>query len=151
MTALAAKRALRIKTYTQISLAATASDTYYQGALVGWDTATGLLVVGQETTTFVPVGTVVEDTVIGSGGGSILVNLFHELRAIWFVNSTGDAVDTADIGTICYVEDDQTVSDTDNSNARSVAGRVWALDTTKGVLVEPISTNGQRTNSGLDA
>jgi hypothetical protein len=151
VTALAAKRAVKFKRFTTISLAATASDTYYQGALVGFDTATGLLVVGQALTTFVPIGKVVEDTTLGAGGGSVLVELFREVVAMWFANSADtDEVTSTSIGGLAYVVDDQTVADNDSSNTRSVLGRVWAIDSAKGVLVEPLHTAGDATVSGLD-
>ena len=47
----------------------------------------------------------------------------------------GDAVTATDIGRDCYVVDDQTVGITP-TGARSLAGRIWASDSVKGVLVE---------------
>jgi hypothetical protein len=150
MTALAARRAVRVKKFINRDLPATASDTYYQGALVGFDTSTGLIVVGGANTTLIPVGLVKENTTIGSGGGNVPVEMFEEVTAVWFANSSGDAVTASEIGGICYIEDDQTVAKTDATNTLSVAGRVWDVDATKGVLVQPMAPHGQRTNSGLD-
>lgn len=136
MTALLAPRHWRKKSMSVAELAAAASNTYYQGALVGFDTSTGLLIKGQPSTTFWPIGVVAETKVVGSGGGTVLVHLFRELWAWWFVNDT--TVTSAMVGGLCYVLDDQTVSGTDGSNTRSVMGRVWAVDAAKGVLVEPV-------------
>ena len=147
MAALTSKRATKLYTARTMSLAATASDVYYQGAHVGFDTDTGLLIVGQVSDTYIPVGIVVKDTTIGAGGGNVLVRLYRELNAVWCVNDSGDPVVT--VGAICYMLDDQTVTLDDDSNARSVAGRVWAIDSTKGVLVEFLHT-ARPTISGLD-
>jgi len=53
-----------------------------------------------------------------------------------FKNSaSADEITNADIGTTCYVVDDETVAKTHNSNARSAAGRVWQV-TAAGVWVD---------------
>lgn len=143
MTALAKKRIARVKTADTIELPATAG-TYYQGGLVCWDTSTGLVTKGSASTTLACIG-VVEDGDIGTtigavtvaSGGTLVVRLFRELRARWMVNATaGDAVVAANLGSLVYVLDDQTVQNNSASSTLSVAGRAWALDTNKGVLVE---------------
>ncbi len=46
-----------------------------------------------------------------------------------FANSAaGDLIAQADVGKLCYIVDDQTVAKTDNSAARSVAGRIESVD-----------------------
>jgi hypothetical protein len=46
-----------------------------------------------------------------------------------FANSTGgDEITRADIGGNCYIVDDQTVAKTDGTGARSVAGKVFDVD-----------------------
>ncbi len=46
-----------------------------------------------------------------------------------FVNSSaGDLIATADIGTVCYIVDDQTVAKTNGTNTRSPAGVVDGVD-----------------------
>jgi hypothetical protein len=136
MSALTSKRAVRPKRFTTISLAATPSVSYWQGGVVGFNTATGLVVKSQPLTTFWPIGLCVEDTVLGAGGGNLLIELFREVSAIWRVND--GTVVAASIGSLCYELDDQTVSNTDATNTLSVAGRVWAVDSVRGVLVEPV-------------
>lgn len=152
MTAMAKRRAVRAKRCKQLLMPAAASVTYYQGALVGFDTAgTGLIIKGAVSATFVPIGLVAEDTVLGAGGGSVLVDLFEEKSLAWFVNATaGDACAATDVGKLCYVLDDQTVAANDATNTRSVAGRIWGFDSAKGVLVEARVSNGDRLG-GLDA
>jgi hypothetical protein len=143
-----AKRALREFRFSAIELPATASVEYQQGSLVGWDTATGLLIKGAASTTFVPIGHVIESKTLGAGGGSVYVKLFREVVGYWYANGT-DAV--TGVGGLAYVLDDQTVNVDDNTNTLSVLGRVWALDAIKGVLVEPMSAaNDNPAVSGLD-
>lgn len=46
-----------------------------------------------------------------------------------FENSTsGDAIAQANVGSVCYLADDQTVALTSNSGARSAAGQILSLD-----------------------
>lgn len=98
----------------------------------------------------VPIGTFTEDKLVGSGG-TVIVQLFRELEANWFTNASGgDAVAAANLGGLCYLRDDQTVGVDDDTNTLSVAGRVWKIDTAKGVLVEFRQTAGDRLG-GLDA
>jgi hypothetical protein len=126
------------------------NEAVFQGGLACIDTSTGLVAKGFVSTTLVPIGKFVEDSA-AAANKVVLVELFREIEAMWFVNDGGAAVVAADIGGLAYILDDQTVSNTDATNTKSVAGRVWAIDTVKGVLVEPIFTAGQRVESGLDA
>lgn len=149
--ALADKRTTRIKKFSTLDAPATASVTYYQGAVVGWNTATGLLVKGQALTTFIPIGKVAETVTLGAGGGTVKVELFREVQAMWMNNRTaGEAVAAANRGGLAYLYDDDTVGVDDDTNTLSVFGRVWAVDSQKGVLVEPLQTAGDGTVSGLD-
>jgi hypothetical protein len=153
MAALTSKRSVRTRKFSSLDLPAVASASYFQGGVVGFDTATGtgLIVKATVTATFVAIGVVAEDKVLGAGGGSITVNLFTEKTLAWFNNATaGDAIAAADVGDLCYWLDDNTVAQNDATNTRSVAGRTWAIDSAKGVLVEPRATNGDRLG-GLDA
>jgi hypothetical protein len=150
MTALTASKRTDSKIIREIELLATGPDTYYKGALVGWDTSTGKVIVAQATTTFLPLGVAAETKTLAADG-QLLVRLTREVEAYWFANSAGaDEIVAATVGSICYAADDATVAKTDATNTRSVAGRVWAIDATRGVLVELMTTAGQRTNSGLD-
>jgi hypothetical protein len=84
----------------------------------------------------IPIGRYREDQLVASGG-TANVEFFRELNAMWFANSaSGDLIAQTEVGSNVYVVDDQTVAKTSNSNARSIAGRVWKVDATKGVLVE---------------
>jgi hypothetical protein len=151
MAALTSKRPLRRVNFSGKDLPATAA-TYYQGGLVGWDTSVGRVVKGAASTTFLPIGTVVEDTIIANNGDLLSVNLFREVSGVWMVNLGADPVVAADRGSLCYVASDQEVAHSDSGNTRSVAGRVWDVDTLKGVLVEPRFINDFKvTSPGLDS
>ncbi len=63
----------------------------------------------------------------------VMVQLDHEVVCQWYNNATGAAA-VVTLFTNCYGLDDQTVTVTSGTN--SIAGRVWAIDTVKGVLVE---------------
>ena len=79
--------------------------------------ATGLVVVGRA-----------EETVDNSGGSPGDKNIKVRSGVFPWVNSSGDAVADADVGNTVYVEDDQTISKTDNAGARSAAGKLMQLD-----------------------
>lgn len=116
------------------------AEVAHEGGLACIDTANGDLVAGQVGTGLIPIGTFIdvgEDGVTGDGSTTFVrVRLFKEVHALWFVNDTVTPVTDANVGEACYVLDDQTV--TGNATGASKAGRVWAVDATKGVLVEPV-------------
>jgi hypothetical protein len=131
------KRAIRKLAFSGIELSGVPSTEYPQGALVGFDTASpGLLVRGDASATFTAIGHVTESKTLGASGGKIHVTLFKERTAFWYRQGP-DAVVATDIGGFAYALDDQTVNRDDNTNTLSVLGRVWRIDTLKGVLVEP--------------
>jgi hypothetical protein len=147
MAALTTKRPNKVKVFTSIELPGTA-QAVWEGGVACWDTSTNRVAKAAVSTTMIPIGTFVDSKTITSGGDPVLVQLFRELNAIWLANFAGDLVTGP--GVLCYLRDDQSVSISDATNTLSVAGRVWAVDTVKGVLVEPHYTAGDRLG-GLDA
>lgn len=137
--ALSNKRATKIVELHNIEMAATASVTYYQNGLACIDTSTGLIKKGQAGAGLVAIGLISEGKVLGAGGGTLIIELFRAIRCVWMKNSGTDAVDANDVGKLCYIEDDDTVRETSNSGANAPAGRVWKVDSVKGVLVEFLS------------
>jgi hypothetical protein len=146
MAAQTAKRAVKRYKAKYVELAATTQQVY-QGGIACFDTSTGLVAKAVPSTTMIPIGTFTEDKNVAAGG-TVVVELFRELDAVWFKNDA--TVVAATVGGLCYLLDDQTVSNTDNTNTRSVAGRVWKISATDGVLVEPIYDAHTRLG-GLDA
>jgi hypothetical protein len=150
MTALANQRVQKLKRFTTKDMAATASVTYYQGALICIDTSTGLVCQGKASTTLHPIGTCARTVTLGAGGGTVSVNLFREVVAIWMINDAGAPLVSTDIGGLAYIKDDQTVQRTDATNTLSILGMVWELDTNKGALVECFPAAADPNLSGLD-
>lgn len=158
MAALTDKRSVKTKSFRWLKLPATAA-TYFKGGLVCWDTSTGLVAKATASTTMIPIGLVADDNgpsdinqVVVASGGTLIVELFREIHAVWMVNATaGDAVVAANLGGFAYMVDDQTVANNDATNTRSVAGRIWQLDATKGVLVEPRQTAGDARLTEIDS
>ena len=106
-----------------------------RGELACIDTATGLLVLGATSATLLPIGYFDEDAT-GDGTTNVRVRLFRDIVIHWWANDGATAVVAADIGSLCYVLDERTV--TGDATGASAAGRVWAVNTTNGVAVEMI-------------
>lgn len=92
----------------------------------------GQVCKGRKATGLIPIG-VFGETITGDGTKTVIVKLFNEYRLNWWVNDATTAVTAADIGTLCYVKDDVTV--TGDDTGASVAGLVMGVDAVKGVLV----------------
>eukprot|EP00873_Tetraselmis_striata_P018481 jgi/Tetstr1/438745/TSEL_002941.t1 len=88
-------------------------------------TATGLIALGRAERTV--------DNTEGAAGEARIEIL--RKRAFQFDNLDADPVGQADVGTTCFIVDDETVAKTDGTGTRSPAGRVVAVDAA-GVWVE---------------
>lgn len=140
MAALTQKRMTRFDTLKTVSLPL-ATQTVYQGGIACYDTgALGSVKKGASgSATLVKIGEFAENA-DNSGGNAprVLVKLDREVFAQWYDNSTGgNALTTSNIFGLAYIADDHTV--TSSSSGNSVAGRVWDIDTVKGVLVEKLT------------
>lgn len=95
----------------------------FAGALVCAN-ATGYATPGAEATTLTYLGRA-EEAVDNTGGADAAKTLnIRRKQAFKWRNSAGDPVTQASLGKSCYIEDDETVSATDNTGARSAAGIV---------------------------
>lgn len=104
-----------------------ANARIFEGALVCLS-ATGFATPGATATTLKADG-VARETVDNTGGANGAVRVTVRKGVFPFVNSAaGDAITIADIGTDCFIVDDQTVAKTNGTNTRSVAGRVVDVD-----------------------
>lgn len=111
-----------------------ASTKIYAGSIVCRN-ASGYAVPGSTATTLKALGvaTAQVDNSAGSAGDKSVQIAKGVYR---FGNSTsGDLITIADIGNDCYIVDDQTVAKTDGISSRSVAGKVFDVDS-DGVWVE---------------
>jgi hypothetical protein len=141
MTALAADRVQTARVMKRVQLTLASGQSVYQGALLGITLGTGTVVEATATTGIFICGTASEAVDASGGAKSIQVELDKEISLRWLANHTSNTVAAANVGQLCYVEDDQTVST--NSASRVIAGRVWAVDATKGVLVELLSVGSE--------
>jgi hypothetical protein len=137
MAALQDKRMTRETRFKHKAFPLAASTKVYQGGIACLDTSTGDVTKGAASTTLKKIGEF-DETVDNSSGSAgalyAMVNLDREVVARWYDNDTGTAVVAANVGSDCYILDDHTV--TGASSGNSVAGRVWAVDSFFGVLVE---------------
>lgn len=116
----------------------TAAIAAEKGEMACIDTATGLLTIGGVSLTLRPIGYFDED-LTGDGTLTVRVRLFDEIRVHWWDNDSGGTpVVATDLGNLCYILDDRTVSGSSGLGTRSPAGRVWAVNTTNGVAVEMV-------------
>lgn len=101
-----------------------AATTCHQGSLVVFDA--GYAAPGRVATTLIAAGRC-EETVTAVATGDAVARV---KRGIFkFANSSaGDLIAQADVGTDCYIVDDQTVAKTNGTNTRSRAGKVVAVD-----------------------
>ncbi|MFD1342887.1 hypothetical protein [Litorisediminicola beolgyonensis] len=107
--------------------AAAAGAMIYAGAIV-MRNATGFLVEGQTATGLVGVGCA-QERVDNSGGADGDQTVDYLPGVFRYANSAAaDEIVAADIGSACFVVDDQTVAKTDGTGTRSRAGIVDAVD-----------------------
>lgn len=105
-----------------------ATEKIYAGAIVALETLTGYAVRGKTSTTVRGMGRAeaLVDNTSGANG-----DLTVEIRkgVFRFDNSAGgDQITAADIGSDCYIVNDQTVAKTNGTSTRSVAGKVFDVD-----------------------
>lgn len=112
-----------------------AADTkIFAGALVCLD-ASGNAVPGATSTTLKARG-VAQEQVDNTGGSAGDLTIESRRGVFQFANSAStDQITRADIGSDCYIVDDQTVAKTSATNTRSVAGAIRDVDS-NGVWVE---------------
>lgn len=139
MTALAKERALREErwNYKQFTLAS--GKKAWKGGIAMYDQSAGFVIpaeTGAGQSDLFALGTF-EETVDATAAAALVnVRLKKEVRLFWFSNDGTNPVTANDIGKQVYAVDDQTVSISSATSTRSVLGRAWAVDSTRGVAVE---------------
>lgn len=103
-----------------------AATKLFAGSL-GCFNAAGYLVPGATATTLRAAGRI-EKPADNSGGAAGAITAKYRPGIFRFANLAGDAISIADIGTDCYIVDDQTVAKTSGTNTRSIAGKVVQVD-----------------------
>lgn len=135
MAALTKSRLTREKRVKFALMPLAAGEKAFKGGRACINTATGTVVAGQASTTLVPIGIFAQDVDNSAGGSSVNVNVDFDREQVvrYFDNDTGSAVVAADVGSLCYILDDHTV--TMASSGNSVAGWVFNVDSLLGVGV----------------
>lgn len=125
---------IRIDPDARHRLPVAAAMLIYQGALVALN-ATGFASKGVVATTLKQFGRA-EETVDNSAGaaGAKEINVQPGVFR-WANSAAGDLITTAEIGTDCFIVDDQTVAKTNGTSTRSRAGKIVGVDSS-GVLVQ---------------
>lgn len=117
-------------------------NIFYPGAAVGLDLSTQKIEPmhsSEDDLWF--LGHVAEDLYVDatSADKNVNVRLLKEVVGFRYANATaGDACASTDVGKLCYFVDDQTVAIT--SQGHCLAGRIWHVSTTLGVLVEKLES-----------
>ena len=130
---LTADRNTQMKDGELIAVPIAAAKKIFAGSLVAAN-ATGYATPGAVAATLTYLGRA-EETVDNAGADGALSVLVRRGKAFKFANSATDAVTQASMGKVCYIEDDQTVSATSDTGARSAAGKVIGVET-DGVWVQ---------------
>lgn len=133
MTALAADRNTPQMDGELISVPVATGVTIYAGALVAAN-ASGYATPGAVASTLTYLGRA-EEKVVNAGANGAKNVLVRRKKAFKWANYATDAVTVALIGKSCYIWDDQTVAATSDTGARSIAGKVLAVES-DGVWVE---------------
>lgn len=124
MTAASEGRNTKRRNADRVSLLVDSGVTVFAGTLIAVLTATGEAVPAGTANSSAAVG-VAETTVTGDGTERVEVTR----GCFQFANSAStDEIKAGDIGSDCYVADDQTVAKTDGSSTRKKAGKVIDVD-----------------------
>lgn len=117
-----------------------ASTKLYAGTLVARD-ASGNMVSASDTASLIVLGRLEPnpDGVSGdydnSAGSAGDVKCVVKRGVFKFTNSSGDAITAAEVGKVCFVEDNQTVNKSGGTN-KIKAGRVMDIDADGGIWVD---------------
>lgn len=127
MTALTQDRNTLRRNGDQVEPPVAANTRIYGGSMVAINAA-GFAVSGATSTTLKAAG-VAECRADNSTGAAGDIRVRLRKGAHRFGNSAAaDAIALADIGSVCYMVDDQTVAKTNGTNTRSAAGTVFDVD-----------------------
>lgn len=115
-------------------LPSTAAVTYFKGGMVARDASTGLVLKAA-------VG-VAADTVCGIASQNKVTIAGDNIRyadGIFLIDQDG-SLDQTDVGKLCYVVDDQTVTEDSATGTPQVAGSVYQFVSASQVYVQIVNT-----------
>lgn len=134
MSALTADRNTPYKDGELLVVPVAAGVKIFAGALVA-ASAAGYATPGATAATLTYLGRAEESVDNSAGGAGAVTVTVRRGKAFLWGNLAADPVTQASLGKACYIVDDQTVAATSDTNARSAAGKVLAVDAS-GVWVE---------------
>lgn len=135
MTALAKEKMKLTERWTFKEFPLAVTNKAWKNGIACGDLSTGKCEPGHPETDLFVIGSFAETVDATAAEQMVNVDLGKEIEVEWWANAPGgDAVVAGDLFNLCYILDDQTVTRT--STGASVAGRIWAVDATKGVAVE---------------
>lgn len=124
-----------------LPFASGSGQTAYVGGMACLDNSAHLVKVGAASNAnLLKVGEFLEnvDNSTGAASTTVMVSLDREIVLRWYDSATaGNAVTASNLFTNVYILDDHTV--TTSSSGNSVAGRVWVVDSVKGIGVQAIN------------
>lgn len=127
MAALTADRNTPRRDGETVTLPVKGTKKIYAGALAARDSG-GYATPGATATGLYGIGRA-EAQADNSGGADGAINVDVRKGVFRFANSSGaDEITRANIGSDCYIVDDQTVAKTDGTATRSIAGNVFDVD-----------------------
>lgn len=136
MTALGKERGANQMFVARLGMILASGFKAWKGARIGLNLATGKVQPAAVGTANLLIIGAAHETIDAAGGDKELeVDFDREFYARWWVNSLTSPITATDLGRLAYVEDDQTVAKAPAAGA-PVAGRIWAVSATRGVLVE---------------
>lgn len=126
MAALTSDRNTKRRDGKSLSLLMAAATNIHGGSIVCVNSS-GNAVPGSTSTTLKAAGVAKGGKRNPGAAGAERVEVEKDVFCLGNSAST-DAITLADIGTDCYIVDDQTVAKTSATNTRSVAGKVFDVD-----------------------
>lgn len=138
MTALTKAKARSFERLNQKQFTLTSGSVAYKGGQAVLGVATGKVVPAAAGVGLRSIGTFAENMDASSADKLVNIDLGREVVAEWLANSGTNPVAATDLGSMAYLEDDQTAGI--SPAGFSPAGIIWGYSATQGVLVERLVT-----------
>jgi hypothetical protein len=139
MTALAADRMGNESRWSRRKFTLASGNIAYKNGIAAIDLSTGKVEPGHAEGDLLVIGSFAEQMDASAADKEVDVDLHTEVVLRWYVN--GSSIAATDFGKLCYVADDQTVTLSPTSSGAPVAGRIWGVDTVRGVAVQKLDAN----------
>lgn len=137
MTALAASRGRSKEVWNQKQFTLASTYVAYKGGKCCILPGTNTVVPASASVGLLEIGVFMENMDATSAAKLVNVDLCRDVVAEWWPNSGTNPVVANDLGAMAYSEDDNVVGNV--AATFPLAGRIWGIETTRGVLVERIT------------